>query len=88
MRNLSTGTWASVGGSCPVTCKVEGADLTTVVIGDDDQNLELVFNAKGLRKLAEASTEAVAEMDAAFERENAGRAQAECGEFMVTGGDA
>ncbi|GAB3446330.1 hypothetical protein [Actinophytocola sediminis] len=73
MKHLSVGTWASIDESCPMYCAVEGSDLVTVVIGDDGQNVELLLNAAGIRKLVEVSSQALAEMDACFEREDTAR---------------
>jgi hypothetical protein len=71
--NLSTGTWASIDEECPLNCTVEGSDLATIVIGDEDQSVELIFNAAGLRRLVDAGTRAATDMDALFEQENAAR---------------
>lgn len=70
MQDLSTGTWVSIGECCPVRCDVDGSDLAQLVIGESGHTIELICDAVGLRKFAAVSTEAVAEMDALFEREN------------------
>lgn len=59
---LTTGTWASLSEHCPLRCVVEGSDFAVVTIGDDDQNIELLINAAGMRKLAVASVGAVVEI--------------------------
>ena len=73
MRNSAMGTWASLDESCTMTCRVEGSDMATIAISGEDHNLELIFNAEGLRKLANVTNPAVTEMDALFEREEAER---------------
>jgi hypothetical protein len=47
--------------------------VARVLIGEDDQGIELIFEAEGFRRLAENSTKAVAEMDSLFEQEEAAR---------------
>lgn len=73
MQNLSTGTWASIDECCPVRCDVDGSDLALLVLGENGHTVELICNADGLRKLAAASSRAVAEMDALFKQEGAAR---------------
>lgn len=70
---LSTGTWASIDERCPLRCTVEGSDLATIVVGDDDQSVELIFNATGLRRLVDTGARAVTDMNALFEQEDAAR---------------
>ncbi|MCT2588244.1 hypothetical protein [Actinophytocola gossypii] len=76
MRNSSTGIWANLDEGCSMTCKVEGSDMATIAIAGENHSLELVFNAEGLRKLAQSTGTAMVEMDALFERENAVRESA------------
>jgi hypothetical protein len=84
-NTLTTGTWASVDGGCPLRCNLEGSDLANLVIGDDLQSIELLFDAAGMRRLAEVSAQAVAEMDLRFEQEDAQRT-AEAGELVGQNG--
>jgi hypothetical protein len=76
VRNLAIGTWASIDSDCPLRRNVEGSDLANLVIGDDIQSIEMLFDAAGMRRLAETSSKAVAEMDALFEQEDTERAVA------------
>lgn len=71
MDDLSCGTWASIGETCPIIVTVDGSDVMSIVIGGSGQHVELQFDAESARKLAMLSTEAVSEMDARFEREEA-----------------
>lgn len=73
MKHLGVGAWASISESCPVNYTVEGSDLVTIKIGDDDQSVELLLDAAGMRKLVEVSGQALTDMDARFEREVAER---------------
>lgn len=73
-HTLTTGTWASVDAGCPLRCNVEGSDLANLMIGDDIQSIELLFDAVGMRRLAEVIVRAVAEMEARYEWESAERA--------------
>jgi hypothetical protein len=75
VRNLTTGTWVSVGEGCQVRCDVDGSDLAHLVIGRDDHSVELIFDVEGLRNLAATSSRAVAEMDSLFEQEASQRAR-------------
>lgn len=63
-QNLSTGTWASIDAGCRMRGLVQGGDLVNLVIGDDDQSVELAFNAEGARRLADIATRVVREMAA------------------------
>ncbi|GAB3470260.1 hypothetical protein [Actinophytocola sediminis] len=45
-NNLSTGTWASVDGGCPLRCNVESSDLANVIIGGEKHSIELIFIAR------------------------------------------
>lgn len=85
-HTLTTGTWASIDADCPLRCSLDGSDLANLVIGDDLQSIELLFDAAGLRRLAEISAQAVAEMVARFAQENVQRTAAEAGELVRQNG--
>lgn len=63
--------WANVDEGCPITCSVSGSDVAHLMIGDS--GLEVEFDAESMRALVTEATAALTEMDARFEREQAGR---------------
>lgn len=67
-NQLSTGTWVSISEHSPLRCTVESDDFVVFTIGGDLQNIELMLNAEGLRKLAEVTAGAVAELEAFFDQ--------------------
>lgn len=71
MKHPTVCTWANVDEGCPITYSLDGSNMAHLMIGDNQ--LEVAFNAEALRTLVTASTAALAEMDARFEREEAER---------------
>ncbi len=72
MKHPVVCTWANIDEGCPITYSVDGSNAAHLMIGDNQ--LEVAFDAAALRTLVTASTAALAEMDARFEREEAERA--------------
>jgi len=73
MHDLVVGTWAQINEGCPVTCTVSGSNVAHITFGRDPE-FELGFEMEALRALTAVAAEAVADMDARFEREEAERA--------------
>lgn len=77
MHELVVSTWAEINEGCPVRCTVSGSNLAHIVFGGESKSFELGFDVVALRRLAQVTTAAVADMDARYETEEATRAAAD-----------
>ncbi|MBB4907767.1 hypothetical protein [Actinophytocola algeriensis] len=64
-------TWLDLSGGTPLSYSVSGSDLAHVMIGSRHTTCELVFDATGMRAMAELSAAAMGEMDARYAQEMA-----------------
>jgi len=64
-------------GETPLRYTVSGSDVARVRVGDGNMTCELEFDADAMHSLARVASEAAAEMDALYEREEAEREAAE-----------
>lgn len=68
--DLTTSTWAIIGEHCPITCRPEGDDLATMLIGRHRDAIQLDLTVPALRRMAAIATE-VANQMTSVEREEA-----------------
>jgi hypothetical protein len=68
-RDMAMNTWLNLSGGVPLAYSVSGSDVAHVMIGSQDTTCELVFDATGMRALAELSAAVVGEMDARYTQE-------------------
>jgi len=73
MCAFAISTWADLSEDCPQRFTVTGSNHATFVFGEGKCAGELVFDHSAIHALVMLGTEAVAEMDAQYEREEAER---------------
>lgn len=81
---LIVNSWVGIHEGCDITFNVQGSDAVYATVSGKSQPFEFFFQVESLRTFLEQGGQALAEMDARFEQEEAEREASE----QAAAGDA